>query len=128
MFWLPLSRAIGITQPAPGDWKISTLGWMFTLFFVFLGTSAALFGAWLERVGPRKAGVVAAFCWSGGFMISAVGVYLHQIWLLWLGSGVIGGCGLGLGYISPVSTLISGSPTGAAWRPGWRSWGLAAAP
>jgi MFS family permease len=110
VFWLPLSRAIGITQPAPGDWKISTLGWMFTLFFVFLGSSAALFGAWLERVGPRKAGVVAAFCWSGGFLISALGVYLHQIWLLWLGSGVIGGCGLGLGYISPVSTLIKWFP------------------
>jgi MFS family permease len=110
VFWLPLSRAIGITKPAPGDWKISTLGWMFTLFFVFLGSSAALFGAWLERVGPRKAGVVAAFCWSGGFMISALGVYLHQIWLLWLGAGVIGGCGLGLGYISPVSTLIKWFP------------------
>jgi MFS family permease len=110
VFWLPLSRAIGITQPAPGDWKISTLGWMYTLFFVFLGSSAALFGAWLERAGPRKAGVVAAFCWSGGFMISALGVHLHEIWLLWIGSGVIGGCGLGLGYISPVSTLIKWFP------------------
>ncbi|HEY3012327.1 MAG TPA: MFS transporter, partial [Gemmatimonadales bacterium] len=110
VFWLPLSRAIGITEPAPGDWKISTLGWMFTLFFVFLGSSAALFGAWLERVGPRKAGVVAACCWGGGFMISAVGVHFHQIGLLWLGSGVIGGCGLGLGYISPVSTLIKWFP------------------
>jgi MFS family permease len=110
VFWLPLSRSIGITKSAPGDWKISTLGWMFTLFFVFLGSSAALFGAWLERVGPRKAGVVAAFCWSGGFMISALGVYLHQILLLWLGAGVIGGCGLGLGYISPVSTLIKWFP------------------
>ena len=110
VFWLPLSRAIGITEPVAGDWKISTLGWMYTLFFVFLGSSAALFGAWLERAGPRKAGVVAAFCWGGGFMISALGVYLHQIWLLWLGSGVIGGCGLGLGYISPVSTLIKWFP------------------
>src|SRR5438093_622357 len=110
VFWLPLSRAIGITQPAPGDWKISTLGWMFTLFFVMLGSSAALFGAWVEREGPRKAGVVAACCWSGGFMISAVGIHLHQIWLLYLGSGVIGGCGLGLGYISPVSTLIKWFP------------------
>ena len=125
VFWLPLSRAIGITEPVPChadmgffelltshncDWKISQLGWMYTLFFVFLGSSAALFGAWLERVGPRKAGVVAAFCWGGGFMISALGVYLHQIWLMWLGSGVIGGCGLGLGYISPVSTLIKWFP------------------
>jgi MFS family permease len=92
------------------DWKISTLGWMYTLFFVFLGSSAAIFGRWLEHAGPRKAGVVAAFCWGGGFMIPALGVHLHQIWLLWLGSGVIGGCGLGLGYISPVSTLIKWFP------------------
>ncbi|HUK20882.1 MAG TPA: OFA family MFS transporter [Gemmatimonadales bacterium] len=110
VFWLPLSHAIGITEPAPGDWKISTLGWMFTLFFVFLGSSAALFGHWLERAGPRKAGVVAACCWGGGFFVSALGVAVHQIWLLWLGSGVIGGCGLGLGYISPVSTLIKWFP------------------
>jgi MFS family permease len=110
VFWLPLSRAYGITEPAPGDWKISTLGWMFTLFFVFLGSSAALFGAWVERVGPRKTAVVAALCWSGGFFISAFGVYIHEIWLLWLGSGVIGGCGLGLGYISPVGTLIKWFP------------------
>jgi MFS family permease len=92
------------------DWKISMLGWMFTLFFVFLGSSAAIFGRWLEHAGPRKAGVVAAFCWGGGFLISALGVHLHQISLLWLGSGVIGGCGLGLGYISPVSTLIKWFP------------------
>jgi MFS family permease len=110
VFWLPLSRAIGITQAAPGDWKISTLGWMYTLFFVFLGGSAAVFGRWLERNGPRKAGVAAAFCWGGGFFISALGVHLHQIALLWIGSGVIGGCGLGLGYISPVSTLIKWFP------------------
>src|SRR5215212_4629332 len=110
VFWLPLSRAIGISASAPGDWKISTLGWMYTLFFVMLGSSAALFGAWAEREGPRKAGVVAAVCWGGGFFISAAGIYLHQIWLLWLGSGVVGGCGLGLGYISPVSTLIKWFP------------------
>src|SRR6185503_7524073 len=110
VFWLPLSRAIGVTAPAPGDWKISTLGWMYTLFFVMLGSSAALFGPWVEREGPRKAGVVAACCWGGGFFIAAAGVYFHQIALLWIGSGVIGGCGLGLGYISPVSTLIKWFP------------------
>jgi MFS family permease len=110
VFWLPLSRAIGITHSAPEDWKISTLAWMYTLFFVMLGSSAALFGPWVEREGPRKAGVVAACCWGGGFLISAVGIYLHQVWLLWVGSGVIGGCGLGLGYISPVSTLIKWFP------------------
>lgn len=125
VFWLPLSHAVGITQPvacpreyglldelfATGcDWKISTLGWMYTLFFVFLGTSAALWGGWVERVGPRRTGVVSACCWCGGLLISALGVYTHQIWLLWLGSGVIGGVGLGLGYISPVSTLIKWFP------------------
>jgi MFS family permease len=110
VFWLPLGRAIGISSPAPDDWKISTLGWMYTLFFVVLGSSAAVFGAWVEREGPRKAGVVAACCWGGGFMVSAIGIHLHQIWLLWLGSGVLGGCGLGLGYISPVSTLLKWFP------------------
>jgi MFS family permease len=110
VFWLPLSKAIGITAPAAGDWKISTLGWTFTLFFVLLGSSAAIFGPWLEKNGPRKAGVAAALCWSGGLFLSALGVYLHQIWMLWLGAGVIGGCGLGLGYISPVSTLIKWFP------------------
>jgi MFS family permease len=110
VFWLPLSKAIGITQPASGDWKESTLVWTFTLAIVFLGCSAALFGHWLERNGPRKAGVVAAICWGSGFFISALGVHLHQIVLVWAGLGVIGGCGLGLGYISPVSTLIKWFP------------------
>ncbi|MGQ0619634.1 MAG: OFA family MFS transporter [Panacagrimonas sp.] len=125
VFWLPLSKAVGITQsvdcPAgldwfelmtrtDCDWKVSQLGWMYTLFFVFLGSSAALWGGWLERAGPRKAGLVSAVCWCGGLVISALGVYLHQIGLMWLGSGVIGGIGLGLGYISPVSTLIKWFP------------------
>jgi len=122
VFWLPLSKAIGITTPTACtsisqeifsttcDWKISTLGWTYTLFFVFLGSSAAIWGGWLERAGPRKAGVVAAICWCGGLLISSMGVMSHQIWLIWLGSGVIGGIGLGLGYISPVSTLIKWFP------------------
>ena len=92
------------------NWTQFDLGWMYTLFFVLLGCSAALWGGWLERSGPRKAGVVAAFCWCGGLLISAYGVYIHQLWLMWLGSGVIGGVGLGLGYISPVSTLIKWFP------------------
>jgi MFS family permease len=124
VFWLPLSRAIGIQKPVTCpqlgllgalvtttcDWKISDLGWMYTLFFVFLGSSAAIWGGWLERVGPRRAGVVAAICWAGGLAISSIGVLTHQLWVMWLGSGVIGGIGLGLGYISPVSTLIKWFP------------------
>jgi MFS family permease len=124
VFWLPLSRAIGLDKPkacpditifqelvtTTCDWKVASLGWMFTLFFVLLGVSAALWGGWLERVGPRKAGVVAALCWSGGLVLGAIGIYFHQLWMLWLGSGVIGGVGLGLGYISPVSTLVKWFP------------------
>jgi MFS family permease len=125
VFWLPLSKAIGIKESvvcakelsffaeifaSNCDWKISMLGWIFTMFFVLLGTSAAIWGGWLEHVGPRKAGFVAAVCWCGGLLISALGVYEHQIWLIWLGSGLIGGIGLGLGYISPVSTLIKWFP------------------
>ena len=85
VFWLPLSRAIGITHSVACpdmtlvgalfttscDWRIADLGWMYTLFFVFLGSSAAIWGGWLERAGPRKAGVVAALCWCGGLVISA---------------------------------------------------------
>ena len=92
------------------NWTQFDLGWMFTLFFVLLGCSAALFGGWLEREGPRKTGVVSAVLWAGGLLISAAGIYLHQLWLLWLGSGIIGGIWLGLGYISPVSTLIKWFP------------------
>lgn len=92
------------------NWTQFDLGWMYTLFFVLLGLSAALWGGWLEREGPRKAGVVATICWCGGLLISAFGVYSHQLWMMWLGSGFIGGIGLGLGYISPVSTLIKWFP------------------
>lgn len=92
------------------NWTQFDLGWMYTLFFVLLGCSAALWGGWLERAGPRKAGLVAMLCWCGGLLISALGIYHHQLWMMWLGSGVIGGIGLGLGYISPVSTLIKWFP------------------
>ncbi len=92
------------------NWSQFDLGWMYTFFFVLLGVSAAIWGEWLERAGPRKAGLVATLCWCGGLLIGALGVYVHQLWLMWLGAGVIGGIGLGLGYISPVSTLIKWFP------------------
>jgi MFS family permease len=106
----PLSKVIGITESATDDWKLTTLGWIFSLAIVFLGLSAAFGGKWLEKVGPRLTMLVAACCFGGGFWISALGVYLHQIWLIYLGYGVIGGIGLGLGYVSPVSTLIKWFP------------------
>ena len=124
VFWLPLSRAIGISDPVvckgltlgqaitttTCDWRVSDLVWTYSIFFVVLGVAAALWGGWLERAGPRKAGVVAACCWCGGIAIGAIGVSIHQLWLLWIGTGLIGGIGLGLGYISPVSTLIKWFP------------------
>jgi MFS family permease len=124
VFWLPLSRSIGITQSkacadasllnelftTTCDWHVASMGWMYTLFFLVLGVSAALWGGWLERAGPRKAGVVAACCWAGGLVLGAIGVYIHQLWLMWIGAGVFGGIGLGLGYISPVSTLVKWFP------------------
>src|SRR6266568_3283222 len=79
VFNLPLSRAIGITESRPEDWKLTTLGWIYTLAIVFLGLSAAFAGTWLERAGPRRVGVVAACCWGGGFLIAALGVALHRI-------------------------------------------------
>jgi MFS family permease len=114
VFNLPLSKLIGGTTSAPDDWKLSTLGWIFSIAIVFLGLSAAVWGAWLERVGPRKAMFVSACCFAGGFLVGALGISTHQFWLLLLGYGVLGGIGLGLGYISPVSTLIRWFPD----RPG----------
>ncbi len=126
VFWLPLTRALSVGKPAPAacpdmgvmtalftttcDWRVSDLVTVFSIGIVVLGLSAALFGGWLERAGPRKAGIAAALCWGGGFLIGALGVYVHQLWLVWLGMGLIGGIGLGLGYISPVSTLIKWFP------------------
>jgi len=114
VFKIPMTKLIGIKTPASGDWSMETLAWIFSLALGMLGLSAAMFGKWLEKVGPRRAMAAAAACFSGGFLIAALGVKLHQIALVYLGYGFIGGIGLGLGYISPVSTLIKWFPD----RPG----------
>ena len=105
-----LTRVYGVVTSSGDDWSLSEVVWVFTVAIVFLGLAAAFAGKWLEAVGPRKVGVVAACCWGGGYLVGAVGIYTHQLWLLYLGYGVIGGCGLGLGYVSPVSTLIRWFP------------------
>jgi MFS family permease len=105
-----LTRVFGVVTSAGDDWSLSEVVWVFTVAIVFLGLAAAFAGKWLEHVGPRKVGVVAACCWGGGYIVGAAGILSHQLWLLYLGYGVIGGCGLGLGYVSPVSTLIRWFP------------------
>lgn len=114
VFNLPMTKLIGITRSAPEDWKLTTLGWIFSLAIVCLGLSAAFGGKWVERVGPRKAMLASAICFCGGFLVAALGVKLHNILIVYLGYGVLGGIGLGLGYVSPVKTLITWFPD----RPG----------
>ncbi len=106
----PLTRVQGVVGSAAGDWDLSAVVWIFSVAIVFLGLSAALAGRWLETVGPRMVGVAAACCWGGGFVLGGLGIMLHELWLLYLGYGVLGGAGLGLGYVSPVSTLIRWFP------------------
>ncbi len=114
VFKIPLSQLMGLSKPGAGDWKQSQIAWIFSLAFMTLGLSAAAFGKWLEGAGPRKAMFASATCFAAGFFISYFGVIWHQLWIIFLGYGVVGGIGLGLGYISPVSTLIRWFPD----RPG----------
>jgi MFS family permease len=114
VFKIPLSQALGITKSVAGDWTQAQLAWIFSVAIVMLGLSAAIFGKWLEGAGPRKAMFASAVCFALGFVISYFGVASHQLWVIYLGYGFVGGVGLGLGYISPVSTLIKWFPD----RPG----------
>lgn len=109
-FNAPLTRVLGVVAPAADDWSLSSVVAIFTVAIVCLGLTAAVAGSWLEQVGPRTVGLVAALCWGGGFFVGGLGILLHQLWLLYLGYGILGGCGLGLGYVSPVSTLIRWFP------------------
>ena len=110
VFNIPLSRELGVLGSAAGDWGFSNIVWIFSIAIVFLGLSAAIAGRWLEKVEPRCVGVTAALLWGGGFLIGALGIKIHSLPLLYLGYGILGGCGLGLGYVSPVSTLIKWFP------------------
>lgn len=106
----PLTRLFGVVTPASGDWSLQDVTWIFSVAIVFLGLSAALAGHWLDKVGPRMVGTAAAILWGGGYLVGSLGIITHQLWLLYFGYGVLGGCGLGLGYVSPVSTLIKWFP------------------
>lgn len=92
----------------------TAIGIIFSLAIVMLGLSAALFGTWVDRNGPRRAILASTLFWVSGFIIGSVGIFTSQLWLLYLGYGILGGIGLGIGYIAPVSTLIKWFPD----RPG----------
>jgi MFS family permease len=110
IFNTPLTRVRGVVASAAGDWTLRDVVWIFSVAIVCLGLSAAVAGKWMEKVGPRTVGIVATGCWGSGFLVGALGIWFEQLWLVYLGYGVIGGCGLGLGYVSPVSTLIRWFP------------------
>ena len=105
-----LTKVLGVVSSSADDWTLGEVVWIFTVSILFLGLAAAFAGKWLEEVGPRTVGIVAASCWGGGYLVGSLGIMTHQLWLVYLGYGVIGGCGLGLGYVSPVSTLIRWFP------------------
>lgn len=92
----------------------TAIGIIFSLASVMLGLSAALFGTWVDRYGPRRAMLASTTFWVSGFIIGSIGIFTSQLWLVYLGYGFIGGIGLGIGYIAPVSTLIKWFPD----RPG----------
>lgn len=105
-----LTKRVGVVTSASSDWSLTNVVWVFTVAIVVLGLAAATLGKWLERVGPRMVGLVSAACWGGGFIVGGLGILTGQLWLLYLGYGVLGGIGLGAGYITPVSTLVRWFP------------------
>jgi MFS family permease len=123
VFWLPMTKLLASTSTecvqqswmaglfsSQCNWSVPEVSVTFTLFIFMLGVSAALWGGWLEHAGPRRSGFIAALCWGGGMALGGIGVMIHQLWLVWLGCGILGGIGQGLGYITPVSSLIKWFP------------------
>jgi MFS family permease len=123
VFWIPLSHLLPpVSSAACADlsagsllfsttcnWSVPAVTHIFEVFIAVLGISAAIWGGWLEHAGPRKAGVIAAMCWGGGLILLGAAVALHQLWLVYL-VAILCGVGQGLGYITPVSTLIKWFP------------------
>lgn len=115
VFKIPLTRLLGVTHSAPGDWPQTSIAWIFSLAIGTLGISAAFLGGWVDRAGPRKAMLTSAICFASGFVLAALGVHSHILGLLYFGYGIVGGIGLGLGYITPVAVLLKWFPD----RPGF---------
>ncbi|URL57069.1 OFA family MFS transporter [Luteibacter flocculans] len=124
VFWLPMTKLVPGADAAlcasqgfldqltttTCNWTVPSVNHIFETFIAMLGLAAAIWGGWLEHAGPRKAGFIAACCWGGGLVLGGIGVAIHQLWLVYLGCGLLGGVGQGLGYITPVSTLIKWFP------------------
>jgi MFS family permease len=110
IFSEPMTRVIGITATAPEDWHLRALAPLFVVAISVLGLSTTLAAGWIDRQGPRAVMFLAACCFGGGLLVAALGISTHQLWLLYLGYGGLGGIGLGLGYVAPVSTLIRWFP------------------
>ena len=110
------------------DTSLTAIGIIFSIAIVMLGLSAAVFGTWVDTGGPRRAMVAAAACWSTGFLVGALGIATTQLWLVYLGYGVIGGIGLGLGlHLAGLDADQVVPRPARASPPAWRSWASAAA-
>ncbi len=123
VFWLPMTRLVPNANAAACahqgffaeltttscNWSVPSVTHIFEIFIAVLGISAAIWGGWLEHAGPRKAGIVSAVCWGGGLVLLGLAVWIHQLWLIFL-IAIFCGVGQGLGYITPVSTLIKWFP------------------
>ena len=110
IFNAPLTKELGVVVSSANDFTLSGVVPIFSTAIVCLGLSAAAAGHWLEIVGPRLVGLTAAACWGGGLIIGGLGVEYNSLPMIYAGYGALGGCGLGLGYVSPVSTLIRWFP------------------
>jgi MFS family permease len=110
IFSEPMTRVVGVTAAAPDDWNLRVLTPLFVVAISVLGLSTTIAASWIDRQGPRAVMFLAACCFGGGLLVAALGIFTHQLWLLYLGYGGLGGIGLGLGYVAPVSTLIRWFP------------------
>lgn len=100
VFRIPLSKEFG--------WSISQVTFTFTVCWLFLGCMAAVGGLWLRRSGPRTVAMVAGLLWGGGVFLASFSS--HGLWWLYLTYGVIGGTGLGMGYVVPIAVLVKWFP------------------
>lgn len=111
-----------LTRPIMADmgFTLSQTTWTFSLAILMLGLSAGFLGSFAEKIGPKKSGLLAMLFWVTGLLGTAYALSIHNLTLLYLFYGIIGGIGLGIGYITPVSTLVKYFPN----RPGFAT-GLA---